>query len=472
MRSPTTRRMIRRAASGVAAIAMLLAASGCSLFRATIGAYETGPDGIARSQQQLREALVRADYAAALGWHEDDELLRALGVGASSYYASQFARSVAVLDSAALIADDRITNSVSANALALVSNDLVRPYQARRTERLFIPYYAMLAFARLDQWEDAAVEARRLGGLLSQYAADRTESERATHATLHYLTGVVFERAGEKGDAQVAYRLARALLPERVDSTRGGDGRGEGEILVVLERGFVAHRATETISVFLGESDRDSLNDRRREKNAGVVSRIAGVMSSSSSSESSTVRGDRSRKPGWEYEHHDDDDGYWLRVSFPSVRRAPLVRGEPNVVVDGESFASVRVGSVLDDAVNADQDRERAALIARAIARATAKYAVTKAVKDSKGEVAGSIANIGAALLERADVRSWHVLPQMITLLRVRLPAGQRQVQVDVGEGLERIDLGEVRVRAGQVTIASARMWRETPRAGLLASVR
>ena len=452
--------------------AMLLAANGCSLFRATIGAYETGPDGIARSQQQLREALVRADYPAALGWHEDDELLRALGVGASSYYASQFARSVVVLDSAALIADDRITNSVSANALALVSSDLARPYQARRTERLFIPYYAMLAFARLDQWEDAAVEARRLGGLLSQYAADRTESERTTHATLHYLTGVVFERAGEKGDAQVAYRLARALLPAQVDSARDRTARGGGEILVVLERGFVAHRATETISVFLGESDRDSLDDRRRERNAGVASRIVGAMSSSSSSDSSPVRGDRSRKPRWEYAHHDGDDGYWLRVSFPSVRRAPLIRGEPNVMVDGARMVSAKIGSVLDDAVGADQERERAALIARAVARSAVKYAVTKAVKDSKGEVAGSIANIGAALLERADVRSWHVLPQMITLFRVSVPAGQRHVQLDVGEGLEPVDLGAVVVRAGQVTIASARMWRETPRAGLLASVR
>jgi hypothetical protein len=54
----------------------------------------------------------------------------------------------------------------------------------------------------------------------------------------------------------------------------------------------------------------------------------------------------------------------------------------------------------------------------------------------------------------------------------VRVPAGQRQVQLDVGEGLERIDLGEVRVRAGQVTIASARMWRETPSAALIAAVR
>ncbi|MDQ2666625.1 MAG: hypothetical protein M3Z05_11515 [Gemmatimonadota bacterium] len=452
--------------------AILLAAPGCSLLRSTIGAYETGPNGIIRSQQQLREALVHADYATALGWPEDDALLRALDVGATSFYASRFARSAAILDSAALMADDRITNSLSANALALVSSDLARPYQARRTERLFIPYYAMLAFARLEQWEDAAVEARRLSGLLSEYAADCTDAERPTHAMLHYLSGTVFERAGEKNDAQVAYRLARALLPTQVDSVRGRTARGEGEMLVVLERGFVAHRATESISVFLGDSDGDSLADSRRASGAGTVRAIAGAMSSSSRSESSTVRSDRTRKPRWEYGHHDDDDGYWLRVSFPSVRRAPLIRGEPSLVVDGEQLMGARVGSVLDDAVSADEDRERAALIARAVARSAAKYAVTRAVKDSKGEVAGSIANIGAALLERADVRSWHVLPQTVTLLRVRAPAGQRRLLLDVGEGLGQVDLGKVRVQAGVVTIITARVWSEPLRAGLLAVAR
>ena len=87
---------MRNATGGMAMVATLLVASGCSMLRATIGAYETGPDGIARPQQQLREALVRADFVAALGWPEDDALLRALGTGASSYYAAQYARSVSV----------------------------------------------------------------------------------------------------------------------------------------------------------------------------------------------------------------------------------------------------------------------------------------------------------------------------------------------------------------------------------------
>jgi hypothetical protein len=467
MRYPTMARRMWTTISRVTAIAALLVLSGCSLLRSTIGAYETGPDGIARPQQELREALSRADFATALGWPEDDELLRALGTGASSYYASQFARTVAVLDSAALLADDRITNSVTANAVALVSNDLARPYQARRTERLFIPYYAMMAYARLDQWEDAAVEARRLSGLLAQYAGDRTDAERATHATLHYLSGVVFERAGEKTDAQVAYRLARALAPEQVDSTLPRLVRGQGEVVVVLERGFIAHRATETISIFVGD-DEDEYRRRGRDRDSHDLAKVAAKIASAGSSDTTKLKSSSDRAHG---KHHEDDDDsdYWLRVAFPSVRRAPRPRGDLGVLVDGEGVRAAAITSMLDDAVSADEGRERAGLIARATARAAAKYAVTKAVKDKKGEVAGTIANIGASLMERADIRSWHLLPQTITLLRVRVPSGQHQLQVDVGDGVQRVDLGRVDVRAGEVVIASTRMWRENVHASVLA---
>ena len=139
------------------------------------------------------------------------------------------------------------------------------------------------------------------------------------------------------------------------------------------------------------------------------------------------------------------------------------------MVVDGESVRAVSVTSLLDDAAGADEGRERAGVIARATARAAAKYAVTKAVKDKKGNVAGTMAHIGASLMERADIRSWHVLPQTVTLLRVRVSAGLHQVQLEVGEGLPSVDLGQVVVRSGAVVIASTRMWNENMHPSILA---
>jgi hypothetical protein len=447
----------------------LMTGTGCATLRATVAGYATGPDGITWSQQRLRQALVDADFAKALAWHDDDALLQALTTGATAYYAGQFARSAAVLDTAALLADDRITASLSRDGLAAVTNDMARPYQPRRTERLFIPYYAMLSYVQLGSWEDASVEARRLVTLLDQFGEDRDDGERAVHGAMEHLAGAVFERAGERDAAQVAYRTAHALLAALPDTTSRGTIADEGELLIVVERGFVAHRTTETIELELGDDDRDSLRGDDDHRRRAAV-RIAATAGTSTRQGSASAKAVTSRLSMSTFvpsrRHHDDDDDYHLTVAFPSLRRSARPwGGEVRLAVDGTAVDGMTASAVIDDASEVDARRERVALATRAVARAATKYVVTKAIKDKKGEVAGQIANFGASLLERADVRSWHVLPQAITLTRVRVPVGTRAVRVDVGEGwsVRTVDVGMATVRAGALTIVPIRLWRDPP---------
>jgi hypothetical protein len=450
--------------------AALVTATGCATLRATVAGYATGPDGISWSQQRLRQALVDADFAKALAWHEDDALLQALTTGATAYYAKQFSRSAAVLDTAALLADDRITASLSRDGLAAVTNDMARPYQPRRTERLFIPYYAMLSYVQLGAWEDASVEARRLVGLLDQFGEDRDAGERAMHGAMEHLAGAVFERAGERDAAQVAYRAAHALLAPLPETVSRGTIADEGELLLVVERGFVAHRTTETIELELGDDDRDSLrgDDEHRRRTAARIAANATETGTRQGNASATAVTSRLSVPTFvpsRRRHHDnEDDDYHLTVAFPSLRRsARQWGGEVRLAVDGTPVDGVTASAVIDDASEVDARRERVALATRAVARAAMKYVVTKAIKDKKGEAAGQIANFGASLLERADVRSWHVLPQAITLTRVRVPAGTRAVRLDVGDGsgVRTFDVGMATVRAGALTIVPLRLWRD-----------
>lgn len=465
MRAPTRARTIGRLAL---CFAMLLL-GGCATLRTTLGGYATGANGISRPQQRLRDALSRGDFKAALAWHEDDELLRRLDVGIASYYAAQFQRSAAVLDSAALLADDRITASLSKDALALVTNDLARPYQPRRTERLFIPYYAMLAYARLEQWEDAAVEARRLSSLLAQYAEDRDERERSLHGAMHELAGAVFARAGEQVDAAVAYRAASTLVPAyaALDSATGDTSDSDeataadstmGDVLVVVERGYVAHRVTETMEFDLGH-DRDSV--RVPDGDWSDAHRLSRQSS-----------GPPSVPTYVPVRYHpvdvddDDDDAYHMTIAFPGLRRSARPLGA--AVRAGAADDSLGIPGVVahvDDATAVDQRRELGAIISRAAARAAAKYVVVKALRDKKGEVAGTLANFGASLLERADVRSWHLLPSELTLVRLRLPAGSQRVTLHLGQGsqMRTVDVGTVLVRAGSVTLAPVRLWQAPP---------
>lgn len=460
MRAPTRAR-VRMVTGWLLLCSSSIACGGCATLRATLNGYATGDDGIARPQQRLRDALSRGDFKAALGWHEDDELLRRLDVGIASYYAAQFERSAAVLDSAALLADDRITASLSRDALSMVTSDLARPYQPRRTERLFIPYYAMLAYARLGKWEDAAVEARRISSLLEQYASDRDESERSLHGALHELAGAVFARAGEPGDAAVARRAARALVPaygaDSAAEPRGAADSAAGEVLLVVERGYVAHRVTETVELDLGTDDGDSLPERDGGWHGESRAQAASTTSWSVPSSAGRRR------------HHradDDDDEYHMTIAFPALRSSGRSwRAEVRAGTDADTVGRLGITARVDDASAADERRERGAIVARAAARAAAKHAVVKAVRDKKGEVAGNLANFGASLLERADVRSWHLLPSDVTLVRLRLPAGVQQLRLRIGEGAlaRTVEAGTVRVRAGGVEIVPVRLWQAPP---------
>ena len=131
------------------------------------------------------------------------------------------------------------------------------------------------------------------------------------------------------------------------------------------------------------------------------------------------------------------------------------------MIIDSMEVTGPRVSAVVDDASAVDARRERVALATRAVARAVAKYGVTKAIEDKKGEDAGKIANFGASLLERADVRSWHLLPQELTLVRLRAPAGARAIHLQVGEGetARFVDVGRVTVHRGEIAIVPVRVW-------------
>lgn len=451
---------------------MLGGGAGCATLRTTLRGYDVGPNGIARPQHRLREALAAGDFVRALAWHEDDDLLDRLTRATAAYYAGQFLRAGALLDTAALESDDRVTERLSRDALALLTNDNARHYRPRRTERLFIPYYGMLAYARAGNWSDAAVEARRLVALLAQHDGERDERERPLHATLEHLAGAMLERAGYPDEARVAYRAAYRMLDEAPGRIARPE-RDEGELLVVLERGFVAHRVTERIDIYVGDDDAHrregdprraddektggapaSTADPRRTTNASSV--LAPVAAPASDSARASMR----------RRHRDrDEDDYWIAVAFPVLRHSARPWGTAaRLRVDARIVdPAVRLTSVVDDAASVDERRDRLAMLARATARAGAKYALAKAAKDKKGELAGTLANYGASLLERADVRSWHLLPQELHLLRVHVPAGTHAVRLEIVDGgVERtIELGPVTVRAGALTIQTFRIWRD-----------
>lgn len=491
---------LRRVAALGAVILVVTALSGCARI---MGSYDIAPSGLQRDEERLRRMLSTGRSADA--WQHvqkdapDDEVLRALYAGVVAYHAGDFQRSADILDAAGVLADDRVTKSISRSALSLVSNDRVLPYEPSHTERLLIPYYAALARLRGGDIQGAAVEARRLSLLLSQRADSDVPVEPSLAATLRYFAAGVLEAAGDREYGDVAYRNALAA-----DSTLPAvhpASPDSGDVLVVLEQGFVAHRVEEGLAVMLhpvevralsGEGDDRVLaaglvaarvleyagTDGRRHAYArGGTLHVPAPQysplqerqdrSRECPAEATPVADNggstRTRRRTAECEQDDDDDGlpYLLKVAWP-VYRADDRPARASLLVGADTLALHNPASV-SAGVLRDFEAERPLVVARTLVRGAAKLALTKGAErkleernEAAARLVGLLGNVGNVLLERADTRSWHLLPATISVQRVRLPVGSHTLALhSAGSSAS----ATVTVSPAGMTVLPLRVW-------------
>jgi hypothetical protein len=473
-------RPVRRFAPGLLGLAL----GACALTRATFASYDVAPNGLEVREDRLRRALAAGATDATLKlvrrkgeFSPDDKLLRLLYEGTVGYYAGRFAESATALQKAADLAEDRYTQSLSKEALSLVTNDRARPYTPGQTELLFIHYYALLDYFQMRRLDEAAVEARRLSALLQRFDDQRDSLDAGTRAALHYLAGAAFEAAGEPTDAEVSYRNARALFGDSLVSTeslvRAGFGQADaagGDVLVVVEDGFVAHRVAQ--SVYIGLSDDEffafgARGDRSRSTSLRLGAR---VMDELGGTTGYGLYDDGRRDLYLCGARPDHDDGRLLALSWPAYHRPSREGGVPEVVVDDSTTIGVPLRADVTDAVVDDYHRIQTSVIVRAIARAATKYVaaeqVGKAVEKKHGEDAGELARLAVdltgAAFERADTRTWHLLPDRIGLVRMTLPPGPHRLRLETGGAagpLAARTLAPVDIRPGFLAVTAARVW-------------
>ena len=164
------------------------------------------------------------------------------------------------------------------------------------------------------------------------------------------------------------------------------------------------------------------------------------------------------------------------------------------------SVTARAVGMSVSDAVRADFDRGQPGRIARALARVAVRDLSAKGAegafnaagdiitsdddddeKKGKGEkgdkkdeddnsgkavavigaillgIVLSVIHVSSQVLDQPDLRAWQLLPDRITVARMRLPVGEHIV--DVTRDGQAHSLGAVTVRPGQVTVLVHRWW-------------
>ncbi|MFO7892461.1 MAG: hypothetical protein R6U63_01900 [Longimicrobiales bacterium] len=483
----------RRATALAAALFAAGTLAGCA---PVFGGYDLAPNGLPRAEADLRRELARqpgATYEQVVeGERElpDDDLLRLLYAGTVGRYSEHSREAAQFLDVAGYVADDRVTLSVSRQALSFITSDRALVYTPSRTERLMIPYTSAVAFLEAGAIGDAVVEARRIEALLDRFDDDVPRAEiPASSRFLHAFAATIFDAAGEDNAAAVAWRRAGfragstpdpavpeafAALPE--DSL--------GEVVVLVERGFVPHRVEQSVVIAIPPFHLEALTRGGPGEKAVAATAAAGQVLLTAAAYYGH-RGPYYTDHGYRRTMHlrpwsdacggwnapdwcdDDPDPYFLRVSWPVLYHDPVPDGPVRVRAGTASVSADRRLDV-SAGVRADFNDARAAIVARTIFRAAAKVVLSESAEHAVGErdetagrIVGLLVNLGTLLTERADTRSWHLLPGSVSMARLRLPPGTHPLAVEGAGILGRdVDLEPVEVRAGRTTFVARRIWR------------
>jgi len=324
---------------------------------------------------------------------------------------------------------------------------------------------------------------------------------------------------------------APAVPDSLVESPHQPPERG-GDVVVLLEHGFVAHRVERSLNVPLFPVEADALHDSNSDVRFAAASCVASRAFqgrydfSEILAESGTDwRGDSGGKcivPGAAKSNDPDPvrDLYLMRVAWPEMTSTGLPTDLPvlglSIAADARPLQMAALDSGRDTttttpddlgarvlpganeaadvpngapaaagptptvmkpgmrgsvsaAVTDEFEDKLGGILIKAVARTALKYELARGIEkevDKKNEILGEIAfltaNAAAALFERADTRSWHLLPDELSVVRLRLPPGIHPLtlEVETGQGDTRlIDLGEVIVRDGRVHVLSARVW-------------
>ncbi|HEX5725297.1 MAG TPA: hypothetical protein VFX98_07510 [Longimicrobiaceae bacterium] len=433
-----------------------------------------------------------------------DELVRHLQLGVVLHHAGRWEESNAAFAWAEDEADSRYTRSLTQAAGALLVNDAAIAYTPPPAEMAMIPYYRMLNYLALGDADATLVEARKAGAYLERLRTGAGEPC-VGEGFVQYLAGLVYRGAGEPSDALVAIRQAERAF----DACAGRDASGApaalgadlrlaaleagvgevadaaaqryplasnpvdpeaGELVLLVEHGWVAHRAHRDIHVPVypeemeGVEGDDEADAPVAEAAARITTRLLANLA-------------EQRHHGYaldelpEFQVADALAGaYVMKLAWPVYRLEACAPARVRVTVDGRE-AEASVAGDLSSAVVRRFQRQRAAMLGRLVARGVAKYLVSREVEkkaekeggEFAGWVAGRLANVAGNYLERADTRSWSLLPDRISVVRLTLPAGEHAIRIEVlgpdGAVAETVELGTVTLQPRGTLVLNRRVW-------------
>ena len=403
---------------------------------------------------QLQDYIVSGEFSSAEKLLNKDSksdkginrVLYYMNQGMVNFMLGNYQKSNFFLNKADLYNED-YRSGYGNEALALISNPMIKPYKAEDFEAVMVHYYKSLNYLMLNNYEDALVECRRVNIVLQKLndKYKKTKNKYSNDAFAHNLMGMIYDASGDKNNAFIAYRNALEgyeqdystlfnLPPpeqlkkdivrtayqaglqqeyqkysEKLQLTFNTDSVSDGSLIFLWMNGFGPIKSEWSINF----------------TNAGYNNGWVTFVNEEYGFDFPIYIGNRKKT-----EQNAFKNLSFLRIAFPKyVERKPSYQ-EASILMSGNDYPLELSQNINAIAFQSLKDR-MARELANGIARLVTKKAI-ESIANSEDKNLGSVISIINAISEKADTRNWQSLPYAIHYSRIPLKAGENEVQLKV----------------------------------------
>ena len=364
----------------------------------------------------------------------------------SGYVASMqanYEQSNTAFNQADFIAEDYRRN-LGAEALALVSNPMMKPYKPEDFEAVMVNCFKAFNYLQLNDLENAMVEAKRinirLNALNDKYPNNKNRYRNDAFA--HVLMGLIYDANGDYNNAFIAYRNAletyetdyisqfNVAVPEQLkrDLLRTAYKTGFNKELREYEKKFsMKYEPTKDqanlvffwLNGFGPVKAEWSINFTLVPGQGGMVTFANEEMGLNfpfyvgNNPENSSLSNLR-----------------FLRVAFPKYIERQAVFNLASIVSNGNNYPLCKAEDINQIAFKTLHDR-----MLREMANSLLRLAMKKSIEmvaSNENKGLGAVVSIANALTEKADTRNWQTLPYSISYTRVPLNEGENKIKLNV----------------------------------------
>jgi hypothetical protein len=328
-----------------------------------------------------------------------DQLLYLLDVGLSLHSAGKFEESNVAFLKADKIADIKDYTSLSAETASLISSENMTDYQGEDFEKVLINTYLAMNYALMGDVENALVEARRVNHKLHLMVSQGGRKYKQ-NAFARYLSAILYESEKNYNDAYIDYQQVYQLKPDYP-----GLGVDLWRCAWLMHMPDEMEKWDQKFHLTDEDHARVRLLVGNRQKSEIIVIYENGISPL--------------KQPNPEFQS--------LPKFYP--RFNPVRTAE--VLMDGQSQGVTSILEDIEATAILNLDEKYGKMIAKRLAGQAVKGAIGYGVgKKTDDPMLGLLVYMLLDAADQADLRSWHLLPRDLQVLRVKVDPGLHRIQL------------------------------------------